>query len=96
MNVLITYDVSTESKAGAKRLRKVAQICVNHGHRVQKSVFECRLDDILLADIILQFRQVMNPKEDSVRIYRVHDFSDKNLVKLGKQLGIDFDAPIIL
>ena len=44
MLVLITYDVSTETAAGRKRLRKVAKQCVNHGQRVQNSVFECLLD----------------------------------------------------
>lgn len=94
--VLITYDISTESKAGEKRLRKVAQICVNHGQRVQKSVFGCRLDDIMFADLVLQFKHMMHPKQDSIRIYRVHDFSGTNLVRLGRQLGVDFDAPMIL
>ena len=44
MLVLVTYDVNTETSAGRKRLRKVAKACVNHGQRVQNSVFECLLD----------------------------------------------------
>ena len=44
MMVLITYDVSTTSPEGRKRLRQVAKQCVNHGQRVQNSVFECLLD----------------------------------------------------
>ena len=40
MLVLITYDVNTETAAGRKRLRKVAKKCVDHGQRVQNSVFE--------------------------------------------------------
>ena len=43
MLVLITYDVNTETAAGKKRLRKVAKKCVDHGQRVQNSVFECLL-----------------------------------------------------
>lgn len=39
MLVLITYDVSTETPQGRKRLRKVAKECVNYGKRVQNSVF---------------------------------------------------------
>ena len=35
MMVLVTYDVNTETKAGQKRLRKVAKICKNYGQRVQ-------------------------------------------------------------
>ena len=43
MLVLITYDVNTETAAGKKRLRKVANKCGVHGQRVQNSVFECLL-----------------------------------------------------
>lgn len=45
MLVLITYDVNTETDAGKARLRKVAKQCVNHGRRVQNSVFKCILDN---------------------------------------------------
>ena len=44
MLVLVTYDVNTETAAGRKRLRKVAKACVDHGQRVQNSVFECLLN----------------------------------------------------
>ncbi|RYD05550.1 hypothetical protein N752_09395 [Desulforamulus aquiferis] len=44
MMVLITYDVNTETEGGKKRLRRVAKQCVDHGQRVQNSVFECLLD----------------------------------------------------
>lgn len=44
MEVLITYDVSTESPEGRKRLKRVAIICKNFGQRVQKSVFECAVE----------------------------------------------------
>ena len=40
MLVLITYDVNTETSAGRKRLRKDAKKCVEHGKRVQNSVYE--------------------------------------------------------
>jgi len=44
MWVLVTYDVATETKKGARRLRRVAQACKNYGQRVQKSVFECMVN----------------------------------------------------
>ena len=49
MYVLITYDVNTEDSAGKRRLRKVAKACVNYGHRVQNSVFECELSEANLC-----------------------------------------------
>ena len=40
MMVLVTYDVSTLTSAGRRRLRRVAKTCLNYGQRVQLSVFE--------------------------------------------------------
>jgi hypothetical protein len=48
MNILITYDVSTVTPQGRKRLRQVAKACEAYGQRVQKSVFECRLTETQL------------------------------------------------
>ena len=44
MLLLVTYDVNTQTKEGRRRLQKVAKQCVNHGTRVQCSVFECVVD----------------------------------------------------
>ena len=44
MLVLVTYDVSTVSAAGRRRLNQVAKACKNYGNRAQKSVFECEVD----------------------------------------------------
>ncbi len=69
MLVLITYDVSTQDKAGKTRLRKVAKECVNYGQRVQNSVFECIVDSsqmLLLKDKLLS---LIDEKQDSLRFY---------------------------
>ena len=44
MMILVSYDVRTEAAAGRRRLRRVARVCLNYGQRVQKSVFECRVN----------------------------------------------------
>jgi CRISPR-associated protein Cas2 len=31
MEVLVAYDVATDTAAGRRRLRRVAQICLNYG-----------------------------------------------------------------
>jgi len=41
IEVLVAYDVSTDTSDGRTRLRRVAKICEGYGQRVQKSVFEC-------------------------------------------------------
>ena len=71
MLVLITYDVSTETSAGKTRLRKVARQCVNHGQRVQHSVFECLLDATEYVQLKHQLSQLIDPEVDSLRFYNL-------------------------
>ena len=71
MLVLITYDVSTETAAGRKRLRKVAKQCVNHGQRVQNSVFECLLDAAQYAMLKAELTALIDPELDSLRFYQL-------------------------
>jgi CRISPR-associated protein Cas2 len=94
MYVLITYDVATADKAGARRLRRIARACQDYGQRVQKSVFECRLDSkawVLLRDRLLR---EMNGKEDSLRCY----FLDAGVAveHHGCKQPRDLEAPLIL
>ena len=49
MFVLVTYDVSTTTKEGRRRLSRVAKACLDFGQRVQNSVFECELDPAQFA-----------------------------------------------
>ena len=71
MLVLVTYDVNTETAAGRKRLRKVAKICVNHGQRVQNSVFECLLDAAQYVTFKAELTALIDPETDSLRFYRL-------------------------
>lgn len=96
LNLLVAYDISTETKAGEKRLRKVAQLCVAYCQRVQQSVFECRLDEVTFVEFVQQLSELVHPTDDNIRIYRVSDFSRGKVVNLGREVGIDFDAPMIL
>lgn len=93
MLVLITYDVATVSKAGARRLRRIARACLDYGQRVQNSVFECRLDQkswALLRDRLLS---EMNPKEDSLRFYFLE--ADTVIEHFGTKAIADLESPLI-
>ena len=71
MLVLITYDVNTETSAGRKRLRKVAKKCVDHGQRVQNSVFECLLNASQYAVLKAELTALIDPALDSLRLYQL-------------------------
>lgn len=69
MLVLISYDVNTEDTAGRRRLRKIAKQCVNHGQRVQNSVFECLLDAAQARSLQHKLCEIMDAEKDSLRFY---------------------------
>ena len=83
MLVLITYDVNTETSAGRSRLRKVAKACVNYGQRVQKSVFECQLDEAQLRMLKGTLEDLINPKEDSIRYYNLGNHYSSKVMTSG-------------
>jgi len=69
MFVLVSYDVSTISAAGKKRLRRVAKVCKNHGQRVQFSVFECIVDPASGRCSASGLFAEIDPVQDSLRFY---------------------------
>lgn len=96
MLVLITYDVDTTSKEGAKRLRKVAKVCVNYGHRVQNSVFECFIDQSQLAIVKHQLEGIIDLSTDSVRIYHMGSNWQRHVDHIGKETTLNLEGNLIL
>ncbi len=96
MRVLITYDVATDSKAGRRRLRKVAQVCKDFGQRVQKSVFECSVNQMQCEEVVRQLVGIIEETEDSLRIYRLSEPVEKYMQVSGIDTSIDFDEPLVL
>ena len=96
IDLLICYDVSTESPAGRRRLRRVAKVCVAHGQRVQNSVFEVSVTDVQLLTLKERLLSEMDPTEDSVRVYRLRQPREKFVEAFGRDAYIDFTDPLIL
>lgn len=93
--MLITYDVSTTSDGGKKRLRRVAKKCEDYGIRVQNSVFECIVDSAQLKVLELALEEIINPDVDSLRFYRLGN-NYKNKVKhIGVKESLDVEGPLI-
>jgi CRISPR-associated protein Cas2 len=95
MDILVTYDVSTETGDGKRRLRKVAEACLAYGQRVQKSVFECSLNEMQLEQLKHRLLHCVNEREDSLRIYKMAQSRERYLWTYGLQHDIDYDAPLI-
>ncbi|EIJ33761.1 CRISPR-associated endonuclease Cas2 [Thiothrix nivea] len=96
MLILVSYDVSTLEAAGRKRLRRVAKVCQNYGQRVQKSVFECKVDPATLEILEDALLKEIDLDEDNLRIYRLTEPLTRNVKEFGKFRATDFDAPLIL
>ncbi|MFQ5852034.1 MAG: CRISPR-associated endonuclease Cas2 [Candidatus Binatia bacterium] len=96
MDVLVAYDVATDSREGRRRLRRVAQVCKNFGQRVQKSVFECSVNEMQLDRLRNHLLQVIEDKEDSLRIYRLVEPRERYVEAYGISRYVDFDDPLVV
>lgn len=96
MNILVTYDVSTETPGGERRLRQVATACKNYGQRVQLSVFECRVNEAQYEAFRTQLLSIMDLRVDNLRIYKLSAPRERCLERYGVDKYVDFDEPLIL
>ena len=96
MLVIACYDVSTETIEGRRRLRRVAKACESVGQRVQKSVFECRVDQMQFEELERKLLDIIKPDEDCLRFYRLMEPVDLRVKEHGIFRAIDFDKPLVV
>jgi CRISPR-associated protein Cas2 len=97
VNILVTYDIAdTESREGARRLRKVAIICKDYGQRVQFSVFECEIDEMQFEMFRAKLIKAVDLKLDSLRFYKLMGGRDRAVEAYGVDKYVDFNEPLIL
>ncbi len=96
MMILITYDVDTTDKKGAKRLRQVAKSCVNHGKRVQNSVFECVLNEAQFTALVHQLDLIIDKEKDNIRFYNLGKSWNRKVTTLGVNTSFDITDDLIV
>lgn len=96
MLLIICYDVNTEDRAGRRRLRRVARICEGIGQRVQKSIFECRVNLAQMEDLERRLLTEIDLACDCLRLYRLADSKGCEVREHGRFQSTDFDAPMVL
>ncbi len=96
MLIIVTYDVSTETREGRRRLRRVAKVCESMGQRVQKSVFECQVNDMQLEQLERALLAEINEKEDNLRFYRITEPTEIRVKQFGEFRSIDFESPLMV
>jgi len=94
--VLITYDVSTITKEGKKRLRQVAKQCQNYGQRVQNSVFECIIDPALFKQVQKKLEDIIDKETDSLRYYYLGNKWRNRVEHIGAKPSFDLEGALIL
>ena len=96
MLLLITYDVTTETPEGKKRLRKVAKQCMNYGRRVQNSVFECIVDNAQSVMLKAILSEIIDKNTDSLRFYYLGNKYQTKVEHVGIDNGMAVDQTLIL
>lgn len=96
MLVLVSYDVSTETLEGKRRLRHIAKICEDYGQRVQYSVFECLVDPSQWAQLKRKLERTINPKTDSLRFYKLGSNWKNRVEHIGAKPSYDPEGSLIL
>jgi CRISPR-associated protein Cas2 len=96
MLIIVTYDVSTETREGRRRLRRVAKICEGIGQRVQKSVFECRVNQMQYEELERRLLAEIDDQEDNLRLYRLHEPVDLHIREYGNFRAVDFQGPLVI
>ena len=96
MLVLVCYDVNTMTKAGRRRLRRVARACEGVGQRVQQSVFECQVDVAQFEALERKLLAEIDTQLDCLRFYRIPETRGFEVREHGRFKAVDFDGPLVL
>ena len=96
MMVLVTYDVSTITPAGRKRLRRVARACQDFGQRVQLSVFEIEVEPAQWVALKARLEGLIDPSTDSLRYYHLGASWARRVEHVGAKPAVDLGGPLII
>lgn len=83
MYIILVYDINR------KRVSKVMKICRKYLHHVQNSVFEGNLTISQEEKLKKQLEKIINPREDSICIYRLNSLKYARKEQIGKYKNID-------
>ena len=79
MFLVVSYDIADD-----RRRSRVAKLMEYFGRRVQYSVFDCILDEGKLQKLKRGLLKVIDPKEDSIRVYRLCQRDRESIEVIGR------------
>lgn len=95
MMVLVSYDIRSMDTAGGRRLRHIAKACLDHGQRVQFSVFEIEVDSAQWVALKARLIGIIEPSTDSLRFYYLGKQWQSKVEHIGAKTVLDLHAPLI-
>jgi CRISPR-associated protein Cas2 len=78
MFVVVAYDIADD-----KRRLKLMKALQGYGAHVQESVFECDLDEATYRKMVTHLGQLINPKNDNLRLYHLCAMDIGRIEELG-------------
>ena len=96
MYVLVTYDVATNDAGGARRLRRVAKLCMKYGQRVQCSVFECLVDPAQFELLKHELAKTIDERKDSLLFYNLGKNWKPRVERLGSKVVYDPEGLLLI
>lgn len=96
MYILVTYDVDTTSREGARRLRCVAKACMDFGQRVQNSVFECEVTDAQYCLLKERIKNIIDMSLDSIRFYILSKNESRRVEVIGVETAYKINDAFII
>jgi CRISPR-associated protein Cas2 len=94
--IVVSYDVSTKTPEGKRRLRRVARACEDYGQRVQCSVFECWVDPTHITVLKNRLLGLIEPTADSLRFYYLGEHWRGRTEHFGSKIVHDPQGSLIL
>jgi CRISPR-associated protein Cas2 len=86
MDMIVAYDI-----AEPKRLNRVAKIIKDYGTRVQKSIYEVKLDDKRFMEMKTRIEGEIEAAEDGVKYFPLCEKCAGTIENLGNGIFIDPD-----
>lgn len=84
MYLIAVYDISTLTKEGRRRLRRVMKIMRKYLHHTQKSVFEGESTEAKYRKLKNEIKEWVSKTEDYVVFYRMDQVKQMKRETLGK------------
>lgn len=91
MYIVVCYDIVDD-----KKRQRLAKLMKGYGERVQKSVFECRLDDGKYLKMKQEIEKLIDWEDDSVRYYNLCRGCSKNVAISGCGVVREEDDVIVV